>query len=158
MSSSVEQMELVSRQQTGYLKTVSAMQAEISRSLETMTGAVNEFTRKFAAENAAASQAMQQAAQSLNEAGAHIESAQKSASRELDAELKNTLDAYRDYVNQFTQRVDYLSSNISESLSRMPRAVADTSDQFLEQVQRLTETLAKAQRGLDDAVDRLYRR
>lgn len=158
MSSSVEQMELVSRQQTGYLKTVSAMQAEISRSLETMTGAVNEFTRKFAAENAAASQAMQQAAQSLNEAGAHIENAQKSASRELDAELKNTLDAYRDYVNQFTQRVDYLSSNISDSLSRMPRAVADTSDQFLDQVQQLTETLAKAQRGLDDAVDRLYRR
>lgn len=101
---------------------------------------------------------MQQAAQSLNEAGAHIENAQKSASRELDAELKNTLDAYRDYVNQFTQRVDYLSSNISDSLSRMPRAVADTSDQFLDQVQQLTETLAKAQRGLDDAVDRLYRR
>ena len=40
----------------------------------------------------------------------------------------------------------------------MPRAVADTSDQFLDQVQQLTETLAKAQRGLDDAVDRLYRR
>ena len=52
MSGAVEQMELVSRQQSAYLKTVSAMQAEISRSVEAMTEAVNDFTRKFAAENA----------------------------------------------------------------------------------------------------------
>ena len=158
MSSSVEQMELVSRQQTSYLKTVSAMQAEMSRSVETMTEAVNDFSRRFAAENAAASQAMQQASENLTAAGEHIENIQLNVSRAMEQELKDTLDAYREYVNQFTQRVDYLAAGISDSLGQMPRAVAETSDAFLDQVDRLTHTLAQAQGSLDAAVDRLYRR
>lgn len=158
MSSSVEQMELVSRQQTSYLKTVSAMQTEITRSVETMTEAVSEFSRRFAADNASASQAMQQAAASLNEAGAHIEAIQKNASRAMEDELKETLDAYREYVNQFTQRVDYLASGISDSLGQMPQAVTDTSNAFLDQIDRLTQTLSQAQNALDAAVDQLYRR
>ena len=158
MSSSVEQMELVSRQQTSYLKTVSAMQAEISHSVETMTEAVNDFSHRFAADSAAASQSMQQAAGSLSEAGAHIEAIQKNTSRAMEAELKDTLDAYREYVNQFTQRVDYLASGISDSLGQMPRAVAETSDAFLDQIDRLAQTLAQACSALDAAVDRLYRR
>ena len=138
MSGAVEQMDLVARQQTNYLKTLSAMQAEVARSVDAMTSAVDGFARRFAEENAAASQAMQRAAGELTKAGAHIESAQKSAAKSLDDELKTTLEAYREYVNQFTQRVDYLATNISDSLSRMPRAVGETSDQFLDQMDRLT--------------------
>lgn len=156
MSGAVEQMDLVARQQTNYLKTLSAMQAEVARSVDAMTSAVDGFARRFAEENAAASQAMQRAAGELTKAGAHIESAQKSAAKSLDDELKTTLEAYREYVNQFTQRVDYLATNISDSLSRMPRAVGETSDQFLDQMDRLTRALEQAQRGLNDAVDRLY--
>ena len=74
----------------------------------------------------------------------------------MDDELKATLEAYREYVNQFTQRVDYLATSISDSLSRMPRAVGETSDQFLDQMDRLTQALEQALQGLNDAVDRLY--
>ena len=52
--------------------------------------------------------------------------------------------------------MDYLATSISDSLSRMPRAVGETSDQFLDQMDRLTQALEQAQRGLNDAVDRLY--
>ena len=89
MSGAVEQMDLVARQQTNYLKTLSAMQAEVARSVDAMTSAVDGFARRFAEENAAASQAMQRAAGELTKAGAHIESAQKSAAKSLDDELKN---------------------------------------------------------------------
>lgn len=158
MASAVDQMDLVSRQQTSYLKTISAMQSEVTRSVDAMTSAVGAFTQRFAEENAAASQAMQKAAGELREAGAAMESIQKNATRAIDEELKSTLEAYREYVNQFTQRVDYLASNISDSLSKMPRAVGETSEQFLDQVDRLTNTLDQAQRALNDAVDRLYGR
>ena len=158
VSSAVEQMNLVSNQQTSYLKTVSAMQAEVARSVDAMTNTVNSFTSRFAEENARASQAMQKAAGELKEAGANLEAIQKNTSQAFEEELTGTLDAYRDYVNQFTQRVDYLATNISDSLSKLPRAVSDTSDQFLDEVDRLTQTLNMAQRSLNDAVKRMYGR
>ena len=156
ITNSVEQMDMVSRQQTNYLKTVSAMQTEVTRSIETMTGAVNAFTKKFAEENTAASQAMTAAAADLRDAGAQLANTQKSAMKALDQEFKDTMDAYREYVNQFTERVDYLAAGISDSLSTLPRAVGETSDQFLDQVDRLTQTMEQAQAALNEAIDRLY--
>ena len=83
---------------------------------------------------------------------------QRAASQATQEDLRGTLDAYREYVNQFTQRVDYLAANIGDSLSKLPRAVSQTSDQFLDQVDQLIRTLDQAQRALNDAVDRLYGR
>ena len=157
MSSSIEQMELVSRQQNGYLKTVSAMQSEVTRSVETMTQAVNDFAKRFAEQSGAASEAMQRASKNLNDAAGRIENAHVQGKRSIEEELSTTLDSYRDYVNQFTKRVDYLSSSISAALAQMPEAVNETNNRFLDQMDRLTDTLVQAQRGLDDAVNRLYR-
>lgn len=158
LAGAAEQMDLVARQQSNYLKTVSAMHAEVTRSVDAMTAAVDAYAKRFAEDNAAAAQAMQKAAGDLREAGARIEGVQHSAAKALDDELKTTLEAYREYVNQFTQRVDYLATSISDSLSKMPRAVGETSEQFLDQMDRLTQALDQAQRGLNDAVDRLYAR
>ena len=156
ISSAVEQMSLVSGQQTNYLKSVSSMQAEVSRSMETVTGAVNLFSRRFADENAVAVQSMKDASGEMRAVAENLEKIQKNTSRAFQEELRGTLEAYREYVNQFTQRVDYLAAGISDSLSKLPRAVSETSDQFLDQVDRLTRTLEQAQQALADSVDRLY--
>lgn len=158
MSGAIEQLDLISRQQSNYLKTVSAMQADVVRSVDTMTTAVNNFTRRFAEENASASTAMIQAATELRASGQHIESIHLQANKALESELSSTLDAYREYVNQFTQRVDYLASSISEALQQMPEAVTDSADRFLDQMDRLTDTLTQAQQDLDKAAAQLYRR
>ena len=158
MQSAVEKMELVSRQETGYLKTVSAMQADIARSSESMNAALNRFSERFNEENGAAAAAMQSAAGELRDAGEKLAEIHRQAAKSIGEELNATLDAYRDYVNQFTQRVDYLASNISGALEQMPEAVSDANNRFLDQVDALTDTLEQAQRGLNDAVNRLYGR
>jgi hypothetical protein len=158
MTGNIEQLELVSRQQSNYLKTVSAMQADVVCSVDTMTNAVNSFTRRFAEESANASAAMIKAASDLRASGQHIENIHLEASKALESELSSTLDAYREYVNQFTKRVDYLASGISEALEQMPAAVTDSNDRFLDQMDRLTDTLDQARAGLDEAAARLYRR
>ena len=135
MAGTVEQMELVSRQQNNYLKTVSAMQADLTR----------------------VSEAMQKAAGDLRGSAASIEKVHMQASKALQEEFTSTMDAYRDYVNQFTQRVDYLASNISRALNGLPDAVADTNNRFLDQVDRLTDAMVQAQRALEDTADRIYR-
>ena len=79
------------------------------------------------------------------------------ANRQLQDEFNSTMDAYRDYVNQFTQRVDYLSDNISGALQAMPAAVSEANNRFLDQVDRMTDAMVQAQRALEVTADRIYR-
>ena len=135
VAGTVEQMELVSRQQNNYLKTVSAMQADLTR----------------------VSDAMQKAAGDLRSSAVGLEKVYAQADKALQDEFTSTMDAYRDYVNQFTQRVDYLASNISRSLDGLPDAVTDANNRFLDQVDRLTGAMVQAQRALEVTADRIYR-
>ena len=135
VNSAVEQMEVVSRQEASYLKTVGAIQTEAVHTAD----------------------AMHKAADELSAAGDRLAGIHADAVHSITDELNTTLDAYRDYVNQFTQRVDYLASNISGALERMPDAVSDANARFLDQVDALTDTLEQAQRAIDSAVGRMYR-
>ena len=158
IQSAVEKMELVSRQETGYLKTVSAVQADITRSAENMAASLNRIAGRFAEESGGASASMQTAAGELRAAAEKLAETHQQATKSIIDELNATLDAYRDYVNQFTQRVDYLASNISGALEQMPEAVSETNNRFLDQMDALTDALEQAQGGLNSAVDRLYGR
>ncbi|MBQ8506138.1 MAG: methyl-accepting chemotaxis protein [Clostridia bacterium] len=156
MASTIEQMDLVGRQQANYLKTVSGMQAEITQNVEQMTSALNGFTQRVVDDNAELTGGMLKAAGEIRGAAADLEAIHRDCTSAVTEELKMTLDAYQDYVNQFTQRIDYLSGGISDAIGKLPRAVGDASGHFLDQVDRLTDTLAQAQQALDDAVARLY--
>lgn len=153
INSTVEQMALVSRQETGYLKTVSAMQESVAKSSESMTEAMNRFADRLVAENSG----MKSAADELRAAAEKLAAVHRDATRAITEELNSTLDSYRDYVNQFTQRVDYLASNISTSLERMPAAVTETGNRLLDQVDALADAVEQAQRALNDAAERMYR-
>lgn len=156
VASSVEQMDLISRQQAGYIKSVSAMHAEVTRSIDQMTAAMNGFADRLAEQSANASTGMLKAAAELRATGAQLEEIHRDCAASIASELKLTLDAYQDYVNQFTQRVDYLADGISDALNRLPGAVDDTANQLLDQVDRLSDALMRAQRGLNDTVARLH--
>ena len=157
-SSAVEHMELVSRQQNGYLKSVSAMQTEVTRSMDAMQKTMEGYVQRMGEYTATAAQAMQKAGDGLKSAAREVGGMQASASKQLRDDLSATMESYRDYVNQFTQRVDYLSSSISNSLKKLPDSVNETSDRFLDQLDQLTVTMTEAQRALETAVNRLYRR
>ena len=135
MAESMDQIDTVSRQQVGYLKTVSTMQADVGRLAD----------------------AMQKAAADLRDSAASVERSHLQANKALQEEFTSTMDAYRDYVNQFTQRVDYLSDNISGALQAMPAAVSEANNRFLDQVDRMTDAMVQAQRALEVTADRLYR-
>ena len=156
LSDSVDQMDMVSRQQDAYLKSVSAMQAEVTRSVDQMTTALKGFTDRMAENSAAATASMSKAAAELRATGASLQDIHRDCTAEITNELKMTLDAYQDYVNQFTQRVDYLASGITEALGRLPRSVDDASNQFLDQIDRLTDALAQAQAALNRGVADFY--
>ena len=156
VEATVEQMEIVSRQESSYLKTVGAMQADLAHATDALSEALNRLSDRFAADTGAAADGMRQAAAELRDAGEKLAGIHVDAAHALNSELNTTLDAYRDYVNQFTQRVDYLAANISGALERMPDAVSAANDRFLDQIDALTDTLEQAQRAIEEATDRMY--
>lgn len=156
MATTIEQMDLVGRQQTNYLKTVSGMQAELTQNVEQMTSALNGFTQRVVDDNAELTEGMLKAAGEIRGAAEDLQKIHRDCSSAVTEELKMTLDAYQDYVNQFTQRIDYLSGGISDAVGKLPRAVGDASAQFLDQIDQMNDTLAQARQALDDAVSRLY--
>ena len=142
MNSAVEHLELVAHQETAVFKTVSGIQAEADKAAEAMRQAAGDIAA---------------AGERLTQAGDRMADHHVAATKALHQELDTTLDAYRDYVNQFTQRVDYLASNISSSMERMPDAVNDANARFLDQLDAISDTLEQGRHAIDAAVDRMYR-
>ena len=156
VASGVEQMDLITRQQANYLKSVSAMHGEVTRSMDAINKALSDFTERVGEQSASTSAGMLSAAAELRATGDTLKEIHRDCAKSITEELKLTLDAYQDYVNQFTQRVDYLADGIADSLSKLPGAVDDGANQFLDQVDRLTEAMMQAQRALNDTVERLH--
>ena len=144
VSTSVEQMDLISRQQASYLKSVSAMHADVTRSIEQMNAALTAFTDRLTEQSAGATAGMLKAGAELRATGAELQEIHRGCAEAITNELKITMDAYQDYVNQFTQRVDYLASGINNSLSRLPGAVDEAANQLLDQVDHLSEAIQRA--------------
>lgn len=158
INGTVEQMELVARQQSDYLRKVSSLQADLAKSTAELTAALDKTSARYAEDTAKAAAGMQKAAGELRAAEKSLASAHAEAARSISKELDTTLDAYRDYVNQFTQRVDYLSANIAGSLEHLPDAVNDANNRLLDQVDALTDAMEQATRAIDAAVGRMYRK
>ena len=158
VADSVEQMDLVTRRQDEYLKSVSAMQAEITHSVDQMLTALKGFSEKMTENGNAAGASLTKAAEQLRTTGESLQSIHRDCTGAITNELKLTLDAYQDYVNQFTQRVDYLASSISSALSQLPRNVDEATNGFLDQIDRLTDALSRAQAALNHGVDEFYGR
>ena len=156
VASGVEQMDLISRQQANYLKSVSAMHGEVTRSMDLMSKALTDFTDQVGEQSADAAKGLTAAAAELRATGDALKDIHRDFAKSVTSELKLTLDAYQDYVNQFTQRVDYLAGGISDSISRLPGAVNESANVFLDQVDRLSGALVEAQRALNDTVEQLY--
>ena len=158
VNATVEQMEIVSRQESSYLRNVGALQADITGASDRLAEQLNQLSGRFAEDTGRAAAEIQKSADALAEAADRLAGVHEEAARAVGSELNTTLDAYRDYVNQFTERVDYLSSGILDAVEHMPDAIGETNNRFLDQMDALTETLEQAQKSINSALARMNRK
>lgn len=93
VASSVEQMNLINRQQANYIKSVSAMQAEVSRSLDQMNTALTSFTQEVGEQGVGATASLSKAAAELRATGSQLEEIHRGCAASNTNELKLTLEA-----------------------------------------------------------------
>lgn len=156
IASSVEKMELVASQQNTYLKSISNMHADLTRGVQSLQDSQNNMLKRFSEVSAESTAGLMKAASDIRATGAMLESNRQRIGEQLRMDLSDTLDAFRDYMSEFTKRVDYLCAGVADSLGQLPSAVAEASDAFLDQIDRIGATLEQAQAALDDAVRQMY--
>ena len=156
IASNVEKMELVASQQNAYLKSVSSMHAELSRSMQDLQQAQKNMLQRFSEVSGESTAGLMKAASEIRATGTMLENNRQRIGEQLRVDLTDTLDSFRDYMGEFTKRVDYLAANIADSLGQLPHAVGEATDAFLDQIDRISATLEQAQAALDDAVRQMY--
>ena len=119
-------------------------------------GESDTMLQRFSEVSGESTASLLKAAGEIRATGAMLENNRQRIGEQLRVDLTDTLDAFRDYMAEFTKRVDYLAKNIADSLGQLPQAVGETADAFLDQVDRLGATLEEANAAINDAVDRLY--
>ncbi len=161
VSGNFEQMQLVSRQQADYLKSVSSMQnvaadsarqlMESAKSVETAAGTLSDIGDKLAQMRAALDADTVRASERMVDA-------HKRALVEAEAEMAHTIDDLSAFMDAYTRRVDEVTDAIADTVARIPDAAAAASETFAEEVDRMNAALNRAQHAIDDAVDRMYRK
>lgn len=154
-----EQMQLISRQQADYLRAVSGMQnaaadsalalKEGAGSIETAAHTLSSAGDKLLALRTAFDADTARAADRLFDA-------HKRALGEAEAEMARTIEDLSAFMQEYTQRVDEVTASIADTVSRIPEAAAAASETFADEIDRMNATLNRAQRAIDDAVDRMY--
>lgn len=157
IASNVEKMDLVSGQQNAYLKSVSNMHSELNRSMLALQEAQKAMMQRFSEVSSDSTAGLMKAASEIRATGSMLENNRQRIGEQLRVDLTDTLDSFRDYMGEFTKRVDYLTAGIADSLNQLPRVVGDSTDQFLDQIDHISASLERAQTAIDDAVARMYR-
>ena len=144
MASTLESIDIVSRQQTTHLKNVNNVQREMMAAMDEFRAASETFMHQIHQTSERAAEGMHMAADELNAAGMQLAKVQRETTGQINADLRDAFDSFEQYMAEFTHRIDQVGNTITDSVEQLPKAVAETSNEFLDEMDRLTNALRQA--------------
>ena len=144
MAATLESIDIVSRQQTTHLKNVNNVQREMMAAIDEFRAASEAFMHQIHEANARTAEGMHMAADELSAAGEQLAKVQRETTGQINADLRDAFDSFEQYMAEFTHRIDQVGNTITASVEQLPRAVAETSNEFLDEMDRLTDALKQA--------------
>lgn len=125
-----------------YLQSASRVMTETAENFKNVCGDVQRLRGDM---DAAAEQSARQ-----------LEQAHRAALKNVEDEMRRSFEALGEGMRDYTRRVDETCAAISGAVERLPGAITGASEALAEQAERMTATLNRAQRAMDDVVDRMY--
>jgi ABC-type transporter Mla subunit MlaD len=159
VTSNIEGMQLISHQQADYLRNVGAMQNAVSGALDRIAAMTDNIAAASEQLKAAGAQLDSLRGDFKAEAGRAADELGRVHARvlgEAEDELKGIIDAMNNYQRDYNARMDEVAQAIGGSVEKLPRAVQAVSENIVDQIDRMNAALNRAQRALDEAVDRMY--
>ena len=159
VSANFEQMQLVSRQQADYLREISAMQNSITEAMDSIKAMASSVegtvdALRVSCEGLERMKTEIQTAQ--DDSAKQLENAHREAVNQVNADIGEAFTAMSGYMEEYARRIGETARQISAAVERLPGAVAGSCDALIDQVERMNATLNRAQRAMDDVVDRMY--
>lgn len=144
MAATMESIDIVSRQQTSHLKNVNNLQREMMAAMDEFRAASGAFMHQMHETGSRTAEGMHMAADEMHAAGEMMARTQQQLTGQINADLKDAFDSFEQYMAEFTRRIEQVTNVITASVQELPRAVDATSNQFLDEMDRLTGTLRAA--------------
>jgi len=159
ISSNYEQMQLVSRQQADYLREVSGIQNSVTDAMDrikSMSDSVSGTVFALRASCEGLERMRTDIAQAGEDSAKQLETAHRAAVDQVNADITEAFGAMSGYMEEYARRIGRTAEEISGAVEKLPGAVTGSCESLIEQVERMSAALNRAQRAMDDAVDRMY--
>ena len=157
VSSTLESIDIISRQQTSHLKNINTLQREMLAAMDEFRAASEAFMHQIHETSSRTAEGMHMASDELNASAAQLAKVQTEITGQINADLRDAFDSFEQYMAQFTQRIDQVADASTGAVRERPKAVGETGNQFLDEVDRLTETLHAANERIARAGDETHR-
>ncbi|MBR2570582.1 MAG: MotA/TolQ/ExbB proton channel family protein [Clostridia bacterium] len=157
MAANAEHLEVVARQQNGYLQSVGKLQGEIVRAMEKYQQTTDGFMMLFREENKAAQDALRDTAGELRASGDTLAASHNALVNGVSKDIDKTFNTFFKNVNQSLEQLSVTIRDVRDSVSNLPEEVAGAADLYAQQADRLEAALGGLTQALDDCASRLNR-
>lgn len=157
MSATLESIDVISRQQTAHLKNINALQREMLAAMDEFRAASGTFMHQIHETSSRTAEGMHMASDELHASADQLARVQTEITGQINADLRDAFDSFEQYMAEFTRRIDQVANAITASVRELPKAIDETGNQLLDEVDRLTDTLHEANERIARAGDAAHR-
>ncbi|MDL2205651.1 MotA/TolQ/ExbB proton channel family protein [Eubacteriales bacterium OttesenSCG-928-N13] len=162
IAANVEHLEIIARQQNGYLQSVGKLQNEIVRAMDNFQNASNAFMASFSTNIEATKNSLGDVSGSLSGVTAEMKRSSDTLADNhkkllggITKDIDKTYNTFFAGVEKATSQLSWTVEDIKNNIAKLPDLIDGTAGLYANQADRLTDALRRAQAALDDAVDRL---
>ncbi len=158
IAANVEHLEIIARQQNGYLQSVGKLQTEIVKAMDTFQGSADAFMTRFSGDIADTKASMSSVAKELKAGADALADSQKKLISGINRDMDRTYNQFFENTNKAVEQFAWMVQDVKGNIERLPDLLDSSASLYANQADRLTDALRRCQAALDDAVDQLVHR
>ena len=155
IASNVEHLEIIARQQNGYLQSVGKLQEKALLSLSDFETARDRFMNRFAEQEKLSAQSLKEITDEMKRSGDVLALNHRALVGGISKDIDRAYNTFFKTTNETIEHMSWAATDIKESIAAMPDTIAGTGEMLAREADRMGDTLRHAQAALDEAIDRL---
>ncbi len=164
MAAGVKNMELVARQQGGYIAQIGQMQADFMREVNSFQTRMDSFTKSYVDNTNLSTGALQKVSAELRASGEAMKkngeqmiASHQAFAKGVNDELQHAFGMFDANMDDIVKQLTYVIGSVRDSLAEVPQTMGEASVQYADQMAQLIDYMKETQRMLDEALRRMGR-
>lgn len=141
IASNVEQMEIVSSQQTAAMQSISKSLVEVTKALGDQRIVTEEQLRSIVGTIEKVEEDLQKTSTALRESGQALVESHKAFVSGVNEDLEKTYNAFFADIGETTRKLDGLVHDVQDSMEKLPGVLEASANIYADQNERLTDAV-----------------